>query len=98
MATRNELESRRDALAAELARREAALSTSERQARHVLGSDRGTSDEEDADERYLPGERLPVERERRVVVTSGDHSSRRQAAQMLRGPRRLPTRNWRAEE
>lgn len=81
MATSEALEDRKDALERELARREASLSTSERQARYVTG--RGLS-EDVAEDRDV--EREPAwgdgggRRER-----AGDWASRRQAARITRG-------------
>lgn len=90
-----DLENRRDRLQAELARREAALTTSERQARQILGTDREDVD----DEEVMPGRRISSKPRRRVVEDrGGDSSARIQARQLIAGSRRLPSRSWTSEE
>lgn len=92
-----DLENRQAALERELARREAALTTSERQARQILGTDRETND--DDDEEVTPSRRISSEPRRRVVEDQGgDASARIQARQIIAGPRRRPTRSWTLEE
>lgn len=85
MATREAIEARKDALERELARREAALSTSERQARYITG--RGRSEDVAEGRVTVQREREPAwgdEGEERPEL-DGDSTSRRQAARLTRG-------------
>lgn len=77
------LQARVDKIQRELARREAALSTSERQARHVTGRGRAAEPAEDRDDDREPAYGDGGERHER-----GSSASRRQAARVTRGASR----------
>lgn len=81
MATREAIEARKEALERELDKREAALSTSERQARYVTGANRRSEDV--ADTRDV--EREPAWGDDGGRPSRGDAASRRQAARITRG-------------
>lgn len=84
MATREAIEARKDALEAELARREASRSTSERQAAYVTGRGRSEDVAEDRDE----DEREPAYGDDGERSGVGSSASRRQAARVTRGASR----------
>lgn len=90
------LQARVDKIQREIARRETALTTSERQARLIIGTDR---EDDDDDEEVMPGRRISSEPRRRVVEDQGgDSTARTQARQIIAGSRRLPSRSWTSEE
>lgn len=89
------LQARVDKIQREIARRETALTTSERQARQILGTGREDVD----DEEVMPGRRISSKPRRRVVEDQGgDSTARTQARQIIAGSRRLPSRSWTSEE
>lgn len=110
MTDRQALIARRDALKAELARREASRSTSDRQAALILASDcRSKDDERDEfeDDEPSASERQAemIERDNtsrlargRRTVDRSDRTARTQARQILGGSRRRRTRSWDSEE
>lgn len=96
MATREEqLQDRADKIAAELDRREAKRSTSERQAEYIINGASRAADEPDDDQGDVIVGRLPADDRARFEdddehADRGSSTSRRQAAQITRhGSRRL---------
>lgn len=89
------LQARVNKIEAELARREAMKSTSERQAAYLTGG--GRRETSDDDEEVMPGRRVSARR-RVVEGQGGDASARIQARQIIAGPRRRPSRSWTSEE
>ncbi|GEP49079.1 hypothetical protein FVP74_09355 [Microbacterium saccharophilum] len=83
MTTREALEARKEALEAELARREASRSTSERQAAYVTGRGRTDEPDDNRDDDREPAWGDDGERNER-----GSSASRRQAARITRGASR----------